>query len=342
FVSEDGIEICVVRGSGVRTLNLVLEGDVVVDSQGNVHVITTYGRDLRVYSLAAEKIATGQVRPADWTWERIAFMARYPRMTIDENDVFHIAYSDGWNHEVRYATGAPGGPWEIEAVDSMSSFGSRGYDFKNTQGAISLGPDGSPHMAWKNWDELSVRYGHRVAGIWETEIAFDETGVGVDVGYQIALDIAPDDSAHVVSEAGEQSPWAFGGLIYASKPDGGSFTTAWIPVLFSTNPEVVAESVGHAFISYYGTGLLTDFAPRIAEKTGDTWSYYVVGPPSGQISFNSVFFDAENAPTAFFTWGDANDTFRRVRRTGKTWTSEPYYSPADDGQVTKAKYCSNT
>ncbi|MBZ0273424.1 hypothetical protein K8I61_15400, partial [bacterium] len=47
FVSEDGIEICVVRGSGVRTLNLVLEGDVVVDSQGNVHVITTYGRDLR-------------------------------------------------------------------------------------------------------------------------------------------------------------------------------------------------------------------------------------------------------------------------------------------------------
>ncbi|MBZ0272209.1 hypothetical protein K8I61_09235, partial [bacterium] len=47
-------------------------------------------------------------------------------------------------------------------------------------------------------------------------------------------------------------------------------------------------------------------------------------------------------PTAFFTWGDANDTFRRVRRTGKTWTSEPYYSPADDGQVTKAKYCSNT
>ncbi|MBZ0271097.1 hypothetical protein K8I61_03615 [bacterium] len=340
FVSDDGTEICVITSSGVR----YLEGDVVVDSHGSVHIVASYGRDLRVYSLAADIIATGQVRPTDWTWERVAFMSAWPRMTIDEHDVFHIAYTDTWNREVRYATGAPGDAWTIEVVDAMAIIGPYvDIGYRNTQNAIALRPDGIPHMAWRNGDEDSVRYGHRVAGTWETEIVFDANDIGIDVGYETALDVAPDGSVHLVSEVGYSVPWAFPGLIYASKTGDAGFIFESIGVFSGFfQPEIAAESAGHAYVSYQGVGFLTTFAPRIAEKDAGTWSYFLIGPPLGYTYYNSVGFDAQGVATAFFSWGDGVNTFRRARQEGAAWVVDPVYSPDGEGWVTRAKYCANS
>ncbi|MCZ7583986.1 MAG: hypothetical protein M5R36_11955 [Deltaproteobacteria bacterium] len=308
FVTPDGAEICVVDGGDGGD-----EGfDTAVDSQGNVHVIATHGRDLHLFSLSAVKIAAGSVRPTDWNDEIIAFMAFDPRLVIGADDLFHIIYTDGWELEINYLFGRPGGPWTAETVESMSSFPD--YD---TENAIALGPDGTPHAVWHNWDDGGLHYGHRADGVWETALLFGPDDIDEEAGFLNAIDVALDGSVHIVTLAGLGDFSNYFWVYYGTNA-GGDFAFEYVDGGAPWYPDVHAAADGQVFLSYW-SGSWTKIAHK-PSPLARQWTIDKVLFTLDPIVSSFLFEDADMVPSVYFEAGTFPwPTLQRWKRDDAWW-----------------------
>jgi hypothetical protein len=147
------------------------------DSAGNMHV--AYGNvsneytGLRYASWNGHswdvEILEGEGRPGTTMWSTTLF--------IDKADQPHIAYTDGKNRLVKYATKA-NDKWTTEVVDSLIKAG-----FPDRNG-IALDEAGNPYISYYDAGNGLLKLAHRVGRQWVTEVV-DRNYAGYTSSLQI-------------------------------------------------------------------------------------------------------------------------------------------------------------
>ncbi len=201
----------------VNISNLIEELDMhidymrfAVDGAGNTHFVAmTY----------FETIVYGTNSNQSWVVEVIDDISMTggwssvprPKILVDDNGAVHLCYhSKAEGHELRYATNS-GGDWEItsieQALNSSSTY------------ALALGPDGSPHIAYYNYDTDELRHVTRDGGTWAVESVDDQL-----ILYSVTIDVTDDDHAHIAycGYIPPENPWDTWSVVrYAEEGDAG-------------------------------------------------------------------------------------------------------------------------
>lgn len=118
-----------------------------------------------------------------WSYEEVDSNGelRFSSLFIDSKDNYHITYHE-LSTELRYARWN-GSVWSIEEVDTNGSVGSW-----NT---ISVGDDGTPHIAYFDNTPRQLKYATKVNGSWQN------TPIDDMYGPRLSLDLDPIGRPHI-------------------------------------------------------------------------------------------------------------------------------------------------
>jgi hypothetical protein len=139
-----------------------------VDSSGHVHV---------VYDCEGVRYATNE--SGTWAHEEISSefgVVGFCSMTMDDNDVLHVAYSETYDGRVYYATRISGS-WASEPIGLGAD-----YNYETDPPDIAIDADGFAHVAI--WEEgYALFYATNKTGTWVVEeMAGTEVGVRPRIG----------------------------------------------------------------------------------------------------------------------------------------------------------------
>ena len=161
--------------------------EIAVDSGGKVHV-AYYGVEPATYKHVLRYVTNAS---GAWIAETVddssASVGTYASLGLDSNGKAHIAYYDGSNGDLKYASNSTGS-WQIETIDSVGDVG--------RYAAIALDSNDNPHIAYTDVTNWALKYATTEGATWSL-FTIDKTNyTGNFKGYtDIALD--SHDKAHI-------------------------------------------------------------------------------------------------------------------------------------------------
>lgn len=100
-------------------------------------------------------------------------------IAIENDTLYHLVYQDKDRHEIWMASGAPGGTWSTERIDSLP-----GFTFFASQDAIAMGKGGRPYVVYGRHASAdgntptsgSLVFAYKEGGEWKKTV-IDSTGI---------------------------------------------------------------------------------------------------------------------------------------------------------------------
>ncbi|MCG8421389.1 MAG: hypothetical protein MJE77_26010 [Proteobacteria bacterium] len=132
-------------------------------------------------------------------------------IAVDSQGVAYIAYSHAYDDVVKLARQS-GDSFLVETVAPGTV---------SSRSAVAVGDDGVVHLAFYDVTSRKLMYAEGASGAWTVH----EVEPNSDEGLYHSIDLAPDNSVHIVYGSGSNSP-----LKHATRSVGGLFhTTEWDP-----------------------------------------------------------------------------------------------------------------
>ena len=94
-------------------------------------------------------------------------------IAIDSYNKVHISYYDVSNRDLKYVTGYPSGPWDIQTVDSSVYVLLYFYSIVNT--SIATDSNNKVHISYYDATNDDLKYATNALGSWVTQTV-DSTG----------------------------------------------------------------------------------------------------------------------------------------------------------------------
>ena len=308
----------------------VTKPEVRVDSQGRSHM---------AYML--ESLTGGvyySVRDDDGDWIRNTIADGYfyapLDLTIDDDDVIHVAYHDHDHEDIVYATGSDD-DWALEVIADDSH---DGWD-----GRIAVDPAGDIHIVSIDPSQFGstsgVEWATRRNGTWQVE----EIGSGpIPYEFGISMALSDDGRLHVAYHDGDMSLNTTGpgaDLVYAVLSDG-----QWQLEPVDTDgdvgkfPSIALDSADRPHISYLDRTTQTAGRLKYAFHDGDQWRVEVVDELNNlEIAFlgarrtTAVAMDDED--NAYVAYSDKS-VLRFAKKMENGWAIEDVTGPmADDHEL---------
>jgi hypothetical protein len=167
------------------------------------------------------------------------YAGEYNSLAVDTNGHPHISYHDGFTDGLKYAY-YDGHAWNFELVDEDDQVG-----WPQIGDYTSLGLDGDdhPHVSYYDGVRQALKYAHKDAAGWHSEIV-DDTGW---IGWYTSLALDPDDYPHISYYA-----WGDKDLRYAYQDTGGwHIETVDSAGQVGAHTSLTLDGMGYPHISYY-------------------------------------------------------------------------------------------
>jgi hypothetical protein len=155
---------------------------IAIDSHDIVHI--------SYYDLGYLRYATNII-PGSWITQTFYSAGGMGNsIAIDSHDIVHISYYD-WGGDLKYATGYPSGPWDIQTVDSAVYVQLYFYSIVNT--SIATDSNNKVHISYYDATNDDLKYATNASGSWVTQ-TIDSAG---DVGGYTSIAVDSNNNVHI-------------------------------------------------------------------------------------------------------------------------------------------------
>lgn len=236
---------------------------------------------------------------------------QYISLAIDATGAPSVAYFDGWNGDLRFASrNSTSGKWSGVVVDSKGSTG--------LYPSLAFARDNAPTISFYNRGTKDLMLATSKSGVFSIK-SVDTAG---DVGRFSSLQLDPN-SPSVTRWAVGYEDTANGNYKYAIQGDSGfvAYTVDDLP-----------DAGGYVSLAFYRDGKkvyqpgmsyydASESGLRYAgsRDRGKTWTAEYVATKSIQGLYTSIFFDSVGQPNIFY-FDRTNNLAKRAIKQGTTWS----------------------
>jgi fibronectin type 3 domain-containing protein len=152
------------------------------------------------------------------------------------------------------------GGWSVEVVDGEGIVG--------IQSSLAIDDFGYAHIAYRNYDDSTLRYATNADGFWN--ITTVDTEVSVDEDSEISLALDSENNVHICYMSYYNSEDE--NLIYATNA-GGSWTTTLVDAHYQAGyyNDIFVDGSDHVHIAYSVQNAASDTDLKYANNTSGTW-----------------------------------------------------------------------
>lgn len=252
--------------------------DLAVDATGHPHII--FNNCIAWETCEPDgpaEITYGRRDGSGWVFEPIANdPAGFPAAILVHHDLEpHIAYCDS-NWQMHYGFRS-GGSWTIETLNHLNP------PYYRASPSLVLDASGEPHMAFI--ERETVRYGHKVGGVWEDERV---TGSLLD-NWSARAAIAFD--SYGVLHIGTRKYYS-SAEFFTLEP--GGWTSELVGGAIAYNPWMVLDGQDSAHFVYHGSGV------HYATNASGTWVEELIDA-GGVNEGDDIAMDDVGRPFVIFT-----------------------------------------
>ncbi len=243
-------------------------------------------------------------------------------LALDAQGVPHIAYYDGGNADLLYATRTPIG-WRHVIVDHNGNVGRRC--------SIALSPMGIPYIAYRDDTDGRVKCAWKVDDAWVTETTTGDQAYGglvpcgEDYGFTISIAVDSDGNPHISYQTINNQ------LGYAMRNSQGEwlFEVADSDGNVGIQCSLVLDAQGNPHISYL---TYPSYRVKYAWKTSGVWQKEVITVGDiahGCVHYTDLALDAQGIPhISFYTVNTSLGYLMKANNSG--WLFE---TADDNGNV---------
>ena len=239
---------------------------------------------------------------SDWqtsTLDSNGDLGIHTSMAVDSNGDLHIAYYDGTNEEIKYATDESGS-WVYSSIDIVGTA---------TGTSIAVNSNNAVSIAYYEGTNSFLKYATQVDGSWALT-TLDSSG---DAGAYPSLAFDSNDNAHI-------SYWDSTNfnLMYVTDVSG-----SWVIDTLDSSDNVGAwtsigiDSADKVHISYYDS---TNLNLKYATDTSGSWDYSVVDISGSAGMYSSLIIDSSDDIHISYYDGMAGSLLYANDETG-SWTT---------------------
>ena len=228
---------------------------------------------LSFYDETAGDLRYGVRAASGWQFSMVdtaGDVGQFNSLAVGENGRLHLSYHDATQNRLKYAT-FDGQTWQITGFPEATELG--------LYSSLALDSSGNPHIAYMGEDTAAtythvLRYARYDSSSWHSETADDSELYWqlMDLGYDISLQLDPQDNPHISYSAYGQSwspyPWyeSFE-LRYAHRSDMG-WSVTLLDEWQARYSALQLTAVGQPIIAYKADNTLQ----LIEIENEDTWS----------------------------------------------------------------------
>jgi hypothetical protein len=254
-----------------------------VAPDGAYFVAANRGRDLVIYSRHPAPIGT------KWMEEVVVHMAANPVIAFDGDGALQLAYLDIFNDEVRWGIKTDDG-WSFEIVDAVGAM----WDYSNgVYLAMAVDQSNSPHLAYLDYANHTVRYARRTPGGWLCSSPLE----GAYSGSNNSLVVGGNGVVHLVTGGGGM----FSSVVYYLTNASGDWQVEDLGVGSSLSSlDIDASGVVH--IGYSQIVFLASYQ-RLMHRWGGlgAWRTEMVSPyVFNFVEFSELRLDRSGRPQIYY------------------------------------------
>jgi len=303
---------------------------IAIDSDDNIYVVWSEeneGIDEIHYTISTNGGLTWSGQTADLILSDTGGTAAlYPEIIIDQNDVIHVVWIQGWQggaNEVYYSRSTNGGAtWSSQTAETIISYPDGQHAIYPD---IALGPNNEMLVVWREDDDIASPRDVMNFSL-STDGGNSWSGTTADYPITQSFSIAsyphnvidPDGNFHVTwwGTQSTSSPYHYE-LYYSRSIDGGLIWTgnladqivSYVDDANVSNPNFGVDHCGNLFAVWneYYTGTVSEIHISISTDCGYTWSGTlgdeIISFPDGRPAYRP-FLVAGNDDTLHATWGE--------------------------------------